>query len=92
MKVGCIFTPYNDKQYTAFAPTALGGVDWPPSSYSSKTGYMYVCSKDSSGAWKALPPVKAGELKPLGNFFQIEGLFQPEGQPGPEAARARSWP
>jgi alcohol dehydrogenase (cytochrome c) len=65
-----------------FAPTALGGTDWPPSSYSSKTGYMYVCSKDSSGAWKALPPVKAGQLKPLGNFFQIEGLFQPKGSPG----------
>ena len=77
-------TPYNEKQYTAFAPTALGGVDWPPSSYSSKTGYMYVCSKDSSGAWKALPRSKAGKLKPLGNFFQIEGLFQPKGSPAPE--------
>jgi quinoprotein glucose dehydrogenase len=81
-KIGCIFTPYNGRQYTVFAPTALGGTDWPPSSYSSKTGYMYVCSKDSSGAWKALPPVKAGGLKPLGNFFQIEGLFQPKGSPG----------
>jgi len=82
VKVGCIFTPYDDKQYTVFAPTALGGTDWPPSSYSSKTGYMYICSKDSSGAWKALPPVKAGGLKPLGNFFQVEGLFQPKGSPG----------
>jgi quinohemoprotein ethanol dehydrogenase len=82
VKIGCAFTPYNDKHYTVFAPTALGGTDWPPSSYSSKTGYMYICSKDSSGAWKALPPVKAGGLKPLGNFFQIEGLFQPKGSPG----------
>jgi len=80
-KIGCIFTPYNTKQYTVFAPAALGGVDWPPSSYSSKTGYMYVCSKDSSAAWKALPKSEAGKLKPLGNFFQIEGLFVPPGSP-----------
>jgi quinohemoprotein ethanol dehydrogenase len=83
--LGCIFTPYSEKHYTVFAPTALGGVDWPPSSYSEKTGYMYVCSKDSSGAWKALPPAKPGVLKPLGNFFQIEGLFQPKGSPGTKA-------
>ena len=25
VKVGCIFTPYNGRQYTAFAPAALGG-------------------------------------------------------------------
>ena len=80
-KIGCLFTPYNAKQYTVFAPAALGGVDWPPSSYSPKNGYMYVCSKDSSAAWKALPKSQAGKLKPLGNFFQIEGLFVPPGSP-----------
>jgi alcohol dehydrogenase (cytochrome c)/quinohemoprotein ethanol dehydrogenase len=85
VKIGCIFTPYNEKQYTVFAPTALGGADWPPSSYSSKTGYLYICSKDSSGAWKALPKEQAGKLKPLGNFFQIEGLFAPPGSPGKAA-------
>jgi len=83
--LGCLFTPYTDQHYTVFAPTALGGADWPPSSYSEKTGYMYICSKDSSGAWKALPPVKPGQLKPLGNFFQIEGLFQQKGSPGTKA-------
>ena len=80
--VGCIYTPYTTTHYTAFAPTALGGVDWPPSSYSPKTGYMYVCSKDSSGAWKALPKAQSTKLQPLGNFFQIDGLFQPAGSPG----------
>lgn len=75
VKIGCIFTPYNNQQYTVFAPTALGGADWPPSSYSPRTGELYICSKDSAGAWKALPEVKPGQLKPLGNFFQIEGLF-----------------
>ena len=38
VKIGCIFTPYNQRQFTAFAPAALGGVDWPPSSYSPRTG------------------------------------------------------
>jgi PQQ-dependent dehydrogenase (methanol/ethanol family) len=82
VQVGCIFTPYTTTHYTAISPTALGGADWPPSSYSPKTGYMYVCSKDSSEAWKALPAVKTSKLQPLGNFFQIDGLFAPPGTPG----------
>jgi len=82
VSVGCIFTPYTLTHYTAFAPTALGGTDWPASSYSPKTGDMYVCSKDSSGAWKALPQVKRNSLQPLGNFFQIDGLSSPPGSPG----------
>jgi PQQ-dependent dehydrogenase (methanol/ethanol family) len=81
VKIGCIFTPYNDQQYTAFAPAALGGSDWPPTSYSQRSGELYICSKDSSAAWKALPPAKPGTLKPLGNFFQIEGLFAQKGSP-----------
>jgi len=83
--LGCLFTPYTTAHYTVFAPTALGGADWPPSSYSAKTGYLYICSKDSSGAWKALPSSAEGKLKPLGNFFQVEGLFQPKGSPGTKA-------
>lgn len=80
--VGCLFTPYSTTHYTAFAPTALGGADWPPSSFSTKTGYMYICSKDSSSAWKALPKSQSTKLQPLGNFFQIDGLFAPPGSPG----------
>jgi len=79
---GCLFTPYTTGHYTLFAPAALGGADWPPSSYSVKTGYLYICSKDSSALWKALPQAQAGKLKPLGNFFQVEGLFTPKGSPG----------
>jgi PQQ-dependent dehydrogenase (methanol/ethanol family) len=85
VQVGCIFTPYGTDHYTAFAPTALGGADWPPSSYSPKTGYMYICSKDASSAWKALPITKSTKLQPLGNFFQIDGLFSPPGTPGRKA-------
>src|SRR5207244_6044294 len=33
--VGCIFTPYNTKHYTVFAPTALGAPDVPPPSHST---------------------------------------------------------
>jgi quinohemoprotein ethanol dehydrogenase len=84
--LGCAFTPYTSAHYTVFAPTALGGADWPPSSYSVNTGYLYICSKNSSGAWKALPENQvAGKLKPLGNFFQVEGLFQPKGSQGTKA-------
>jgi alcohol dehydrogenase (cytochrome c) len=81
VKIGCIYTPYNEKQYTVFAPTPLGGTDWPPSSFSSQTGYLYVCSKDSDAAWKALPKKKSSKLKPLGNFFQVDGLFAQKGSP-----------
>jgi PQQ-dependent dehydrogenase (methanol/ethanol family) len=73
-KVGCIYTPYDDKQFVAFAPSALGGTNWPPSAYSPDTGYMYLCSKDSESPWRAIPAEKQ-KLKPLGDFSQIEGLF-----------------
>jgi quinohemoprotein ethanol dehydrogenase len=79
--IGCIFTPYSTSHYTAFAPAALGGADWPPSSYSPKTGNLYICSKDSSAAWKGIPAQKQTKLKPLGNFFQIEGLYAQPGSP-----------
>lgn len=72
-KVGCIYEPYDHKQFVAFAPGALGGANWPPSAYSPDTGYMYICSKDTEGPWRAIPPEKQ-KLKPLGDFSQIEGL------------------
>jgi len=78
---GCMYTPYDETHYTVFGPSPLGGADWPPSSYSQRTGYMYICSKDSFSAFKALPEQTAGQLKPLGNFFQVEGLFATPGQP-----------
>jgi alcohol dehydrogenase (cytochrome c) len=81
VRFGCIFTPYNEKSWTVFSPQPLGGADWPPSSYSNQTGYLYICSKDAANAWKALPEKTAGKLKPLGNFFQIEGLYPAPGSP-----------
>jgi PQQ-dependent dehydrogenase (methanol/ethanol family) len=79
--VACLYFPYNDTNYTAFAPSALGGADWPPSAYDPQTGNMYICAKNSSTAWKALPQGTAGKLKPLGNFFQVDGLFPAKGSP-----------
>jgi PQQ-dependent dehydrogenase (methanol/ethanol family) len=81
-KFGCIYTPYNESGYTVFGPSALGGTDWPASSFSPRTGYLYVCAKDTFTGWKALPEATAGKLKPLGNFFQVEGLFPIPGTPG----------
>ncbi len=72
-KVGCIYTPYDDTGFVAFAPAALGGANWPPSAYSPKTGYMYICSKDSESAWRAVP-AEDQKLQALGDFSQIEGL------------------
>lgn len=72
-KVGCIYEPYDDKQFVAFGPGALGGANWPPSAYSPETGYMYICSKDTESAWRAIP-AEDQKLKPLGDFAQIEGL------------------
>jgi PQQ-dependent dehydrogenase (methanol/ethanol family) len=81
VKIGCIFTPYNDQQYTVFAPSPLGGADWPPTSYSQRSGKLYICAKNSSSAWKALPEEQSGKLKPLGNFFQVDGLYAQKGSP-----------
>ncbi|HEY3922071.1 MAG TPA: PQQ-binding-like beta-propeller repeat protein [Gaiellaceae bacterium] len=83
--VGALFTPYGETHPTAFAPSALGGSDYPPSAYSPKTGYLYICSKNSTAAFQALPEAKAGTLKPLGNFFQVDGLFAPKGSPATKA-------
>jgi PQQ-dependent dehydrogenase (methanol/ethanol family) len=85
-KVGCIFTPYDDKGFVAFAPAALGGANWPPSSYSPDTGYMYICSKDSESAWRAIPE-EDQKLKALGDFAQIEGLTPGEGVNVPSTGR-----
>jgi alcohol dehydrogenase (cytochrome c) len=56
-RMGCIYTPYDNKRFVAFAPSALGGNNWPPISFSPKTNYIYVCSSDSDMALKAVTNV-----------------------------------
>ena len=42
---GRIFTPYW-RENAVWKPAALGGANWPPSSFNPDTGYLYVCALD----------------------------------------------
>jgi PQQ-dependent dehydrogenase (methanol/ethanol family) len=57
-KIGCIFTPYNTKQYVAYAPGTEGGVDWQPSSFNPQTNLQYVCGYNGNTALEAYPPAQ----------------------------------
>src|SRR5712691_1587171 len=52
---GCIWTPFDDKQFAVVAPGTSGGNNWSPSSYNPNTGYLYVCSRNSRAALKSIP-------------------------------------
>src|SRR6266536_4299289 len=54
-KIGCIFTPYNTKQFVAYAPGTEGGVDWQPSSYNPNNHFQYICGYNGSSAVEAYP-------------------------------------
>jgi quinohemoprotein ethanol dehydrogenase len=56
---GCIYTPFDDKQFTATAPGAGGGTNWSPSSYNPATGYVYICSGNTQFGYKAIPNASA---------------------------------
>ncbi len=53
-RFGCIFTPFDQRGFTAVAPGAAGGNTWSPASYNPKTGNLYVCSRDTQSAYKAV--------------------------------------
>lgn len=82
-KVGCVFTPYDTRQFVSIKPSSLGGSNWPPSSYSPKTGYVYVCAVDRPTALRALPipavpppgQFYTGVTGTLGRSDQIRGTF-----------------
>jgi quinohemoprotein ethanol dehydrogenase len=80
VRIGCIFEPYDDRRFTITAPSALGGANWPPSAFSPRTGYMYICSKDSEFIIKSVP-AEEQKLQALGDFGQIEGLLPGQGIP-----------
>jgi len=54
-RFGCIFTPFDDRAFTAVAPGALGANSWSPASYSPQTTNLYVCSRYTQSAYKAIP-------------------------------------
>lgn len=49
---GRIFTPFWDESVVA-KPGALGGMNWPPSSYDPATQTMYLCASDQMQIYKA---------------------------------------
>jgi quinohemoprotein ethanol dehydrogenase len=64
-KMGCIFTPYapsSEGSFAAEAPSATGGVDWPPSSYNPTTQDQYVCATDGAGNALGAIPKKEQKL------------------------------
>jgi quinohemoprotein ethanol dehydrogenase len=54
-KFGCVFTPFDDRSFTAVAPGAAGASNWSPASYSPQTTHLYVCSHDTQSAYRAIP-------------------------------------
>ena len=85
-RIGCTYAAYDDTGYTLTMPSALGGANWPPSSYSPNTGYMYICSKDSYMSLKSLPAAKQ-RLAALGDFFQLDEGFLAGPDTNPRLAR-----
>ncbi len=66
-KVGCIFTPYAvtpQGSFLASAPSAEGGVDWPPSAFSPQTHYIYLCTRVSAGSGLGAIPVNQIQIVP----------------------------
>jgi len=53
--VGCIWTPYDDQQFTVVAPGAGGGTVVAESSFNPATGLFYVFGSDTRLAAKAIP-------------------------------------
>ena len=57
--IGCIWQPFDDQQFAATAPGAGGGNNWNPASYNPNTGFMYVCNKNTTNAYKSIPNASA---------------------------------
>ena len=73
-RIGCIFVPYAPTRagsFVAFAPSAGGGVDWPPSSYNPTTHFEYVCATDGAGTSLGALPRKQMLLIPGKAYFGV---------------------
>jgi alcohol dehydrogenase (cytochrome c) len=62
---GKIFTPFWDEP-VVIKPGALGGLNWPPSSYDPATHTMYLCANDQIQVYKA---DEIGEPEPGAQFL-----------------------
>ena len=54
-------------------PSASGGVDWPPTSYSPDTKYAYVCATESPGSGLGAIPKRLINPQP-GDLFSVLGV------------------
>ena len=73
---GRIFTPFW-REGVAVTPGPIGGTNWPPSSYSPKHGFLYVCAADSVGIYSS-----AGVEAPVAGTRYLGGSFgTPEIEP-----------
>jgi alcohol dehydrogenase (cytochrome c) len=68
-KIGCIFTPYNSKQFVAYAPGTEGGSDWQPSSYNPSTHLQYICGYNGNTALEAYPKPQLPAWEAGKSFF-----------------------
>ncbi len=57
--IGCIWQPFDDQQFAATAPGAGGGNNWNPASYDPATGFLFVCSRNTTNAYKSIPNASA---------------------------------
>ncbi len=73
-RVGCIFDPYAPTaqgSFVAEAPSATGGVDWPPSSYNPTTQDAYICATDGAGNALGAIPKSEQKLVQGSSYFGI---------------------
>jgi quinohemoprotein ethanol dehydrogenase len=68
-KIACIFTPYNTKQFVAYAPGTEGASDWQPSSYNRGTHYQYICGYNGNTALEAYPKPQLPEWVAGQSYF-----------------------
>ena len=68
---GEIFTPFWTTP-VLMKPGPPGGVNWPPSSYDPKTGYLYVCASDR--IWSYLAQEVTAERPPEGAGYIAGGI------------------
>src|SRR4029077_3734233 len=78
-KIGCIFAPINGKEFTAVAPGALGGTNWPPIAFNPQTNFIYVCSGNMQNALKAVPQASLKHVGGQGFTGVLFGLGKAKG-------------
>ena len=83
VKVGCIFTPYDDKSVHGVRADRPRRHRLAAVELQLEDGLHVHLLEGQLGRVEGPTSGEGGPaLKPLGNFFQIEGLFPPKGSPG----------